>query len=47
MREKCRKNSGWFFSKDQKIRTWTHWHLVRIKKKQIEYDNGIKVFELC
>ena len=36
-----------FFSKGQKMQTWTHWYSERIKKKQIEYYNGIKISELC
>ena len=44
---KWRKNSGWFFYKGQKIQTWTHWYSERMKKKQIEYNNGTKISELC
>ena len=36
-----------FFYKGQKIQTWTHWYSERMKKKQIEYNNGTKISELC
>ena len=44
---KWRKNSSWFFLLRSKIRTWTHWYSERMKKKQIEYNNGTKISELC
>ena len=44
---KWRKNSSWFFLLRSKIRTWTRWYSERMKKKQIEYNNGTKISELC
>ena len=47
MSENGEKILAGFFSKGQKIQTWTHWYSERMKKKQIKYNNGIKISELC
>ena len=45
--QKMEKKFWLVFHKGQKIQTWTHWYLKRFKKKQIEYNNGSKISELC
>ena len=47
MSENGEKILAGFFYKGQKIQTWTHWYSERMKKKQIEYNNGTKISELC
>ena len=45
--QKMEKKFWLVFYKGQKIQTWTHWYSERMKKKQIEYNNGTKISELC
>ena len=47
MSENGEKILDGFFSKGQKIQTWSHWYSKSRKKKQVKYDSGIKISELC